>query len=238
MTKPRFYLEPGKIFAKKVLVDKPQIIKQILKVLRLKKGERIFIFEGSGKEYEVEIKNLTKNQIEGEIIREEKGQREPSLIVNLYQSLLKGDKFEWVLQKGTELGVERFIPVVSENCVVRELSNNKRKRYEEIIREATEQCGGVKLARLEELITFKEAINQLDKSALNLIGWEKGERWKKIFSLKPEVNLFIGPEGGYSLREINLALSFGLKPLSLGKRILRAETAALVGLALIFNNFE
>jgi len=235
MSKPRFYLEQEKIINNKVFIDEPRIIKQILKVLRLKKGEKIFIFEGSGKEYKVEIKNLGKNQIEGEVVKEEESKREPEKIITLYQSILKADKFEWVLQKGTELGVTKFIPVISENCVIRELSENKIKRYKEIIREATEQCGGAKLAELGEIIKFEEALKKLNKNNLNLIGWEEGEKFRSHSFKEREINLFIGPEGGYSLKEINLAKSFGVRPISLGKRILRAETAAIISIALILN---
>ncbi len=238
MSLPRFYLEPNQIRGDLVTIKNPDIIKQIVRVLRLGPGDLITIFDNSGFEYEVKIMELIgrSREIVGRIIGRQAGFREPPKSLTLYQSLLKSDKFEWVLQKGTELGVARFVPVISENCVVTEISKNKFKRYEEIIREATEQCGGTKLAQLDPVIKFDQALELIGREggeSKNLIAWE-GEPARKI-DLKlddyEKINLLVGPEGGYTPAEIEAAKRGGLQSISLGKRILRAETAAVVGVA-------
>jgi 16S rRNA (uracil1498-N3)-methyltransferase len=152
--------------------------------------------------------------------------------INLYQSLLKKDKLEWLCQKVTEIGVKRIIPVISENCVVKELNINKSGRYKKIIEEATIQSGGKIPPKFESVITFEGAIKNIHPRDLNIICHEQEIDNNLIDVLQRNsgktINLFIGPEGGFSQFELDLARQHSLLTVSLGKKILRAETAAIV----------
>lgn len=233
---PRFYLQNLSIQNDLVNISDSQIIHQITKILRLKIGDVFIVFDAHY-EYQILIENITKDGLAGKIIEKIKSEREPAKKLILYQSLLKSDKLEWILQKGVEIGVAEFTPIISGNCMVREISENKLARYEKIIKEATEQCGGLKIANLNPVITFKQAIKQTKKvTGQKLLAWEGqfGQELSKILDKNQnEYHLFIGPEGGFSPEEVNLAKQSGIQIVSLGKRILRAETAAIVASSLI-----
>ena len=233
---PRFYLQNLKIQNDLVNISDSQIIHQITKILRLKIGDVFIVFDAHD-EYQILIENVTEDGLAGKIIEKTQSEREPAKKLILYQSLLKSDKLEWILQKGVEIGVTEFTPIISDNSVVREISKNKLARYEKIIKEATEQCGGLKVASLNQVITFKQAVEQTKNSqGQKLLAWEgkKGHELNKILDSKQrEYHLFIGPEGGFSPEEVALAEQNDLQIVSLGKRILRAETAAIVASSLI-----
>lgn len=167
---------------------------------------------------------------------------EPTARIALYQALLKGERFEFVLQKGTEIGISDFIPLKCERCVVGEPGEAKLERWQRIIREAAEQCGRARLPRLSSLLPLEEACR--NASGRRLLAWE-GERGRGLKDYLKELrsngrleenrefSLFIGPEGGFSQREVEVAEGHGVMPVSLGRRILRAETAGLVAAAII-----
>ncbi len=229
----RFYLPKSSFFNETVIIEDKKIINQLIKVLRAKHGDRFGFFYGDGKEVIGQLISSSPKKCEFLIIDEFFNQKEPDCEITLYQSLLKADKFDWLVQKVVELGVIKIIPVVSEFCIVRNLATSKVKRYEKIIQEAVEQCGGAKLPEFSNLISYEQAINQCFKeNNLNLIAYEKAEKENSLKSIKSgKINIFIGPEGGYSQSEISLAQEFNFKVVSLGKRILRAETSAIVAVA-------
>lgn len=233
---PRFYWQNLIIKNDLVNISDSQIIYQITKILRLKIGDVFIVFDARY-EYQILIENITKDGLTGKIIEKIQSEREPVKKLILYQSLLKSDKLEWILQKGVEIGVSEFTPIISANCVVREISENKLARYEKIIREATEQCGGLKIAKLNQVITVKQAMEQTKNvKGQKILAWEGqfGQELNKILDKKQNAYyLFIGPEGGFSPEEVELAKQNGLQIVSLGKRILRAETAAIVASSLI-----
>jgi len=236
---PRFYLHNLVIQNDLVNINDSQVIYQITKILRLKIGDTFIVFD-THYEYQILIENITKDGLTGKIIEKTKSEREPAKKLILYQSLLKSDKLEWILQKGVEIGAAEFTPIISDNCVVREISENKLARYEKIIREATEQCGGLKVANLNQVTTFKQAVDQArNVKGQKLLAWEgeKGHELNKILNNKQkEYHLFIGPESGFSPEEVKLAKQSDIQIVSLGKRILRAETAAIVASSLILLN--
>jgi 16S rRNA (uracil1498-N3)-methyltransferase len=233
---PRFYWQNLKIQNDLVNISDSQIIYQITKILRLKIGDVLIVFDAQY-EYQILIENITKDGLTGKIIEKTKSEREPSKKLILYQSLLKSDKLEWILQKGVEIGVAEFTPIISDNCVVRETSENKLARYKKIIQEATEQCGGLKVASLKPILTFKQAMEQTrNVKGQKLLAWEGqvGQPLSKTLDKnQKEYHLLIGPEGGFSPEEVELAKRNGMQIVSLGKRILRAETAAIVASSLI-----
>jgi 16S rRNA (uracil1498-N3)-methyltransferase len=214
-------------------------LRQIGYVLRLKPTDRIIVLDNSGVEFEVEIQRITKEQSLGKVISRKPGQGEPNIKITLYQALLKSDKFELVLQKGVELGVTAFVPFTSERCVSRKESAAKIERWQKIIQEAAEQSERVILPVLRPLISFEEACRSVARPALMLWEEEKSISLKQTLQNPPfknaaGISLFIGPEGGFPESEKELAIQNGIAVASLGKRILRAETAGLAAVSAIF----
>jgi 16S rRNA (uracil1498-N3)-methyltransferase len=212
------------------LTDEPA--HQIIHVLRLKPKDHIILLDNSGWEYEVEIDQMSPGLIQGRVIGQGLGATEPSVKVTLYQALLKAEKFEFVLQKGVELGVSAFVPFVSERCVVRKPGENKLARWRKIIQEAAEQSGRALLPALHPVVAFREASDSAHDASILL--WEEEKSLSLSWILKgppfqalPTCNVFIGPEGGFPPPEVACAESRGIVPVSLGHRILRAETAGL-----------
>jgi 16S rRNA (uracil1498-N3)-methyltransferase len=232
----RFFLPSIFVENETVVIQDKKTICQISKVLRLKKND-VFIIFSNVLEYELIIKEINPRQIVTAVLDTRKPSREPKKRIILYQSLLKKDKFEWILQKGTELGISAFVPIISGNSVVREISPHKLQRYLNIIKEATEQCGGQKPAELKEPVTFENAIQTAaERSSQKIIAWEGESNNKlseKIDKQAKEYHLFIGPEGGFSPQEIEIAKTNNFIVVSLGQRILRAETAAIAATSII-----
>ena len=228
---PRFYLQNLKIQNDTVNIQDKQVIYQITKILRLKKDDIFVVFDPQH-EYQILIQQISKNNLTGKIIEKTKSEREPRKKLILYQSLLKSDKFEWILQKCVEIGISEFVPIISDNSIVREISENKLERYQKIIKEATEQCGGVKLAKFNQAMEFKQAIKQIKNlEGQKLLAWEgqiENQLNKILDENQKKYHLFIGPEGGFSPEEVELAKQNSIQIISLGKRILRAETADIV----------
>ena len=211
---------------------------QITRVLRLKPGDHIIVLDGIGWEYETAIESITRDTVLGKVIKKEPGIGEPKIRLTLYQALLKTDKFEFVLQKCVELGVTGFVPFVSERCVVRKPSESRIERWHNIIREAAEQSRRARLPVLHQVVSFGEACKQVNKPALIL--WEGKKPQSLAATLKrapfhkaSALSVFVGPEGGFTPTEIELAKQHDIVPVGLGSRILRAETAGLVAISAI-----
>jgi len=233
----RFFFDQTIEDPQKIIIRDKDIIKKITKVLRKQVGDTIFIFDSTNEEYEVQIIEILPKQITCRLVSRVEIDRELPIEINLFQALLKKDKLEWVCQKVTEIGIASIAPIFSENCVAKELNKNKILRLKKIMNEATIQCGGKKPPLLNNLTNFEEAIKNINRNELNLIAHEDELENKLTEILRKcpvnKVNIFIGPEGGFSPEEINLALRNSIVPISLGKRILRAETAAIVACGLI-----
>lgn len=219
-------------------------LRQISYVLRLKALDRIIVLDNSGWEFEVEIERITKEQVKGKVVNKKPGQGEPRIQITLFQALLKSDKFELVLQKGVELGVTAFVPFISERCVARKESAAKIERWRKIIQEAAEQSERLILPILHPLISFDEACRSVKQPSLLFWEEEKSVSLKQTLQNPPfkrtaELNLFVGPEGGFPESEKELAKQHGIAIASLGHRILRAETAGLVAIsALLYERGE
>ena len=228
----RFYLPPENFLPDFIEAHDKDLLNQLSKVLRAKHGDKFAFFDDSGDEILAQLTELDKKAARFLIIDRRPGPAEPSKRVTLYQALIKKDKLDWVVQKAVELGAAKIVPVVCEHSIVRELSAPKLARYEQIIKEAIEQCGGVRLAEIAAPMTFSAAIKSAAQArGAKIIAYEK-ETLKDFGDLAAEeIHLFIGPEGGFSEREIIQAKDAGIKAVSLGSRILRAETAAVAALS-------
>lgn len=232
--KHRFYLSADHFIDDYINVFELEIIKQIINVLRAKHGDKFVFFNGDGFDYLGQLIESNKKSLKFLIIDQKINQRLPKNKIILYPSLLKSDKFEWVIQKSVELGVIELVPVVSNRCVVKNISPAKLERYQQIIKESAEQCGASTLPLIQTPKDFSSTVSELKKvSDLKLIAWEEITTPLINDFKAPTTHLFIGPEGGYESEEINLAQANGFVAVSLGNRILRAETASIASLSVL-----
>lgn len=239
----RFFIPPAWLSSPGVTLH-DQAARQIQTVLRLQPGDEIIVLDNSGLEWQVRLTELRKNEVRGEVVNQRPAQGEPNLQVTLYQGTLKAQKFEWVLQKGTELGVSRFVPTICQRSVVTKMADlaGKQARWERIIQEAAEQSRRGKLPRLEPAMPLTAAIQKarqpIQPAPLLVMPWEEetGLALKSVLvEARPQaVGVFIGPEGGFTAAEADLAREAGVRLVTLGPRILRAETAAVAVCAAIF----
>ncbi len=249
----RFFVSPDQLEGDKVTITGPAA-HQMRNVLRLSSGDSIVVLDNSGWEREAEIVEVGREQIVGRVLSKTLASGEPRTKVSLYQGVLKGNRFELVLQKGTELGIVEFVPLISQRCVIASLDdvNKRRDRWQRIIQEAAEQSRRGRLPHLRSAMLFSRACERARQTGgLSLMPWEEEERvnlklvfgkgktkskGKKApsFPSRPfSINLFIGPEGGFTFEEVILAQRYDIVPITLGPRILRAETAGLVTAAAI-----
>lgn len=204
-------------------ISAPELIHQIKNVLRMKPSGRFIALDNSGFEFECEISEISEGKIAARIIEKRKNEAEPELFVTLYQAIPKKmELFELILQKCTEIGVSEFVPMVTEFGERGALS--KHERLERILREAAEQCGRGKIPVLKKEIKFADAINANLSCPILLHSRGAASPLAKQIGA---CEIFIGPEGGFSEKEITAAQNKNFKICSLGKTILRIETAAI-----------
>ncbi len=238
----RFFVPPGAIQGERVDFPLPAA-NQMRNVLRIVPGERVIVLLDDGWECEVEVTRVGKGEAEGRLLQRRPNTREPRISLTLYQCLLKADHFEWVLQKGVEIGVSRFVPVISERTIMRrEAAAQKRERWHRIIIEAAEQSGRGRIPALDEVMPTSAAWTDCAAHDFKAAAWEE-EHSVRLESLitashpPPSVGLVIGPEGGFSPAEIDEARRCGIPAVTLGARTLRAETAAVVMVSLALHLF-
>jgi len=225
----RFFVPPEWISQNGIIVIGEQS-RQMKEVLRLRSGDQIAILDNTGMEYQAKIVEITSERVLGEIIRRDNCPNEPGVGVILYQALLKNNKFELILQKCAEMGVVQFVPIDCERCIAGKPGKARFDRWQKIIVEAAEQSRRGKIPELKPVISFKQACE--GANGLSLIPWEGGgigirDALANVEDTK-RISIFIGPEGGFSASEIAYAQRQGIIPVTLGKRILRAETAGMV----------
>lgn len=225
----------------------------IKKALRMKVGDRLTLCDGNGNDYACELLQVSES-VSVKVLSISQNKAEPQTAITLYQCLPKGDKLEFILQKAVELGVRRFVPVLSRYCVARPETaafEKKLDRLRKIALEAAKQSGRGRLCEISSLLTFNQAVEEasaslsrptspLNKNSAALIFYEGGgERVCKLVSSEaPAVSLFVGSEGGFCEEEIALAAAAGIKSATLGKLILRCETAPIVGITLTLHATE
>jgi 16S rRNA (uracil1498-N3)-methyltransferase len=233
----RFFV-PGGVLTQTPVVLTGDVAHQMRRVLRLAPGARVTLLDGEGSSYEAEVLAVTNRDVRLAVMGRADAAGEPGVRIVLHQAVLKGERFEWALQKGTEIGVSAFAPLVTERTIIDDLHavEGKRERWQRIIREAAEQCGRGRAPVLLPGQLLRNAVKSpAGEETLRLIPWE-GERSLKLgealraCNLAPDarIELFVGPEGGFTDAEIDWAQRHGVKPVTLGPRVLRAETAGLV----------
>ena len=212
----------------------------ITKVLRLAAGDRITVFDTESIEYEGVIMDISSETIAVQVVDARLLQTESKLELNLFQAILKGNRMDTVISQATQLGVSGIFPVISERTQVR--STAKVDRWNKIALESTKQCGRTVPPAVLEPVDLRESLEIRNESEMKIILYEnQGELLRDYMSSHGKsvrtINLFIGPEGGFSEQEITLAKEKGYTVLGLGERILRAETASVVSLALLQSRF-
>lgn len=207
-----------------------ELSNQIRNVLRLKRLDKIVLSDGQGKEAVATILECNKKFIEVSIEKVIEPKREPEKSVTLFSAILKRENFELVVQKVTELGISKIVPIITERTVK---TGFNQERLEKIIKEACEQSGRTTVPELSQPVKFTEAINEVDpkESVLfDLSGKNLGKELSHITCI------FIGPEGGFTETEVELAKKSGLKIASLGELTLRGETATIVATYSVINS--
>ncbi|MBU1026898.1 MAG: 16S rRNA (uracil(1498)-N(3))-methyltransferase [Candidatus Margulisbacteria bacterium] len=207
---------------------------QIKNVLRLKIGDQIELLDGTGKIHTSKIIKIEQNKIDCEILTTKQDKAESKIKVTLAQCLPKAKKMDLIIQKCTELGVNQIIPTLSERSIAK---GEKADRWQKIAKEAAEQSGRSIIPEISPLTKFEDVLKMKSNFDLALIPWEleKETSLKSILTTYQPIKLLvlIGPEGGFSQEEIELAQQAGFTSVSLGQRILRTETAGMAILAMI-----
>lgn len=237
---PRFFVPKKNIRGKEGTVT-GQELAHLRKVLRLRPGDRVTLFDDEGWEHEGIIRSYTASVGELEIIRSYQPERESSLAVTLAQALGKGDKMDLVVEKATELGVRAIIPFLSSHTVPR-LDNKKierrQERWRKIALSAAKQSGRTRIPEVLDVSDFDDLVRRPWPCELKLLFWER-ESLQSLTQIREEkvhldsLLLAIGPEGGFSPDEASEAMRHGFKSIRLGRRILRTETAALAALSIV-----
>lgn len=247
---PRFFVTASQIGVRdngqKTVLIMGEDASHITRSLRMKAGEGLTVCDMAGVEYECEILT-TGETVCALVLSEEPSKNEPPYKATLYQALIKGDKFDTVVQKAVECGVSEIVPVLTDRSIVRLNKAECRKkllRWQRIADEAAKQCGRGSLVKICDLMTFKEAVAACASDDLALFCYEGEDALSLREALEgsepapQSVSFMIGSEGGFSVTEAALAKEGGMKSVSLGTRILRTETASSFLLACLSYRFE
>lgn len=239
----KFFVEADKVDRlNRSIVITGSDVNHIKNVLRLNVADQILISDGRRSDYICTIDKIESDRVETTIVEKRKNLAELPTKLVLYQGMPKSDKMEFIVQKAVELGASRVVPVIMDRTVVKvdeSKADKKVERYNSIALEAAKQCGRGIVPTVGPFMTFEEALKDADSLEANIVPYEcaKGMGYTKIIMNsvigKESLGIFIGPEGGFSDSEIELAKSHGAYCISLGNRILRTETAGLATLAII-----
>ncbi len=239
----RFFVRPEDISGDTITLRGADV-SHIRTVLRLKSGDTVQVLDGRGSRFEVRLTGVAAKQVTGRIESQSPALTESPVEIHLGQALLKGNKFDTVLRKSVELGVNAVTPVRSQRCVVKVLRTEETKknaRWQRIAREAAKQSGRSTVPEVTGRIASVETFCKDNAgAALKLIFWEEEthNRLRDLAGAPPgRIACLTGPEGGFHQREVETARGFGFEPVSLGPRILRAETAPVVALSLLQNRW-
>lgn len=234
---PRVYLPPERITSARITLQSKEA-RYILTVLRLGPGDEITVFDGEGNEYQTALAEDYEGRMYLAIRAESRPERESPLKITLAQSLLKGEKMKFVIQKATELGVDRILPVVTSRSipiVEGERESLRLERWQRIAEEAAKQSGRTVVPQIGAINDLADFLDRSDGTRVIL--WE-GEPTPlrevlREISARERLTLLIGPEGGFSEEEVAAAEARGFLAAGLGQRVLRAETATLSVLSIV-----
>ena len=243
----QFFVEPGQIQGRRIIITGSDV-NHIRNVLRMKPGEEIAVSNGTdGREYRCGIESFTEDEVICSLrFVKEDGVELPSRI-HLFQGLPKADKMELIVQKAVELGAYEVIPVAARRCVVRldeKKAPSRINRWQGIAEAAAKQSRRGIIPQVHPVMNMREAVAYARTMEVKLIPYELAENMghtKEVLgAVKPgtDIAVFIGPEGGFEQEEIELAMAAGIEPVTLGRRILRTETAGLTVLSWLMYHLE
>ena len=243
----RFFTAPEAVQGNSIIFDS-ELAHHMGKVLRLAPGEQVTVCTGDGMVYLAELEQFSKDSVTGRILEVLENQKETDVQIVLYQGMPKGDKLELIVQKCTELGVSAVIPVETGRSIVHldaKKAEKKIERWQKIAHEASQQSKRVQVPEIGPYLTWKQCLAQLkDDDGLTIIFWEDEQTQSLKHLLRSQnekprkINMIVGPEGGLSEDEVNQLREIGAVSASLGKRILRTETAGLAGVAIILYEYD
>lgn len=235
----RFFVSPDAISDGKIEMQGEDVL-HITKVLRMREGDIFTVCDGAGRDYFCRMVAFDKRTVTAEILEEKENMVEPPCRITLYQGLPKGAKLDYIVQKCVEIGVSRIVPMTTAR-VVKE-GTPKGERLSKIALEAAKQSGRGIVPRVEEPISFAEAVQKAAEAELSLFPYECEQEYSLKAALRDRkpatVSVLIGPEGGFTDEEKEMAASAGLEVVTLGRRILRTETAGPVTCANILYEIE
>jgi len=244
-----FFINKNQLKENKIRIT-GELLKHLRDSLRIKKGEMIFCVDEEGTKYAVLATYTGQDLFVGEIIETTSKQKESAIYIHLVQAVPKGPKLDFIIQKTTELGINAITPVISERSVVRiekERAEEKLRRWKKIALEAAQQSNRLDVPDMAPPVSFHDYMASFKKGDLNLLLYEGEKKTgiKEVLTAAQEAKgeiktiiLLIGPEGGFSHEEVEMAVEAGFTPVSLGSRILRTETAPIVALSIVQYEFE
>lgn len=235
---PRFF---GDNIQNETAVLSGEEARHCAQVLRMKAGELAVVCDGAGGDYLCRISSAEPNAVTLDVIDRRENEAEASISLRLFQCCPKSDKMEFIVQKAAELGAAEVIPVLSKRCVSRpdeKGAAKKLERYRKIAFEASKQCGRGRIMKISPMMTFSEAVAEFKPEHTGILFYECGgeELWEIVGGQTSGViDVFIGSEGGFEAEEVELAKKAGIVPATLGKRILRCETAPIAAISVLMN---
>lgn len=241
-----FFVSPQQVKEEKIYVEGSDV-NHIKNVLRMKLGAKLTVNDGEGWQYLCEVESYEADMAVLHIVEKSKAETELASRIYLFQGLPKQDKMELIVQKAVELGAYQVIPVSTKRAVVKldaKKAGKKVERWQQIAVSAAKQAGRGIVPTVGEVCTYAQALKMAEELDVVLIPYELAEgieETKKIIAgIRPgqSVGVFIGPEGGFEEEEVKLAMEAGAKPVTLGRRILRTETAGLTTLSLLMFHLE
>lgn len=234
-----FYVHPKNVQGNELVLSEEET-HHLSHVLRKNKGDIIWVVDGEGTGYEVKILYISQSSVRGKIIKTRRRIGEPIAEINLAQGVLKGDRFDWLVEKVTEIGIRKIIPFTSENAVT-VAGPQKIARWKRIAMASMKQSGRSILPDIGSAMTFKQVVSLGSNCNYRLIAYNNPESVSiatlesKHQITKNKALLVVGPEGGFTEEEIEQAVEHGFDPVTLGPRRLRAETAGVVISSLILS---
>lgn len=236
---PHFFIKPQNISTTQFKLDGDEV-RHLVTVRRCAAGDTLRLFDGTGKTYLVRVDAVERGSITGSVLSMDEPPA-PALKLHLFCAVPKGDRFDWLVEKAAELGVASLTPLVTERSVVRDIAGAKVERWKRLAVAACQQCGRSNLFDIRHPQPLSAAIDSLAGTSCVLMPWEAEETlsveqaFAGVLSLPSDAALIIGPEGGFSPAEVERARACKAVPVTLGPRILRVETAALLSSILVLD---
>ena len=229
---PRFYL-PAPL-APHTTFSLPDNIVRHIHVLRLNAGDAITLFNGTGNDFDATLQTIGKRHAECHIHAQRQPENESPLAITLVQAISSGERMDFTLQKSVELGVRAIQPMISERCVVRlsgDRADKRVQRWQDIVIAACEQSGRSIVPTVLPIVSFNDYLRQMPPELHLMMSLRRATTLRDIAPVSQSLRLMIGPEGGWTPAEEQAALAAGVQTITLGKRVLRTETAAMAAMA-------